>query len=331
MRDYIKPNCLSVGFNSQMGQPFFNMLQKYRQYIHSYFFSVTEDYMYSSPLDVDSEIGKISKLNTYDIPANILFNSVNPESNSRYEDIIDRLIGKINLTAVTVIDPDIGKRIKEKYPDLDIHISVRYFDADWKYLDNGGIHHLDEKIKTLEGIADVINLSHLSIHDIAIQHLCRAMGFKIKILVNEGCISHFHFNYSKLPGCESLTCYRDNKCKYDCSYVTSSYPFMELTRTYLYKEELKYIDYDILKFKSRDIAETRELERLISYWISPHRTNLISNIGISDNESYEVFLKLIRDRSRCNNVCADCMKCEEYYNLLCETGEVLDKNYGRMP
>ncbi len=314
-----------------MGQPFFDILEKYRQYIHSYFFSVTETYMNTSTdkIDTDTEIEKVCQLNKYSIPANILFNSVNPDVNSRYEYIIDKLVDRINLTAVTVIDLEMGKRIKEKYPFLDIHISVRYFDANWKYLSDGGLHHLDDQIRRLEGIADVINLSHMSIHDIYIQHLCREMGIKIKILVNEGCISHFHFNYSKLPGCESLTCHRGNRCQYDCSAVTKKYPFMELTRTYLYKEELKYIDYDILKFKSRDIVDPKEIEKLISYWISPHRTNLISNIGISNDEAYEVFLKLMRDRSRCNNVCADCMKCEGYYNSLCELGEVIDKNYGR--
>ena len=328
MRDYIKPGCLSVGYNNSMGQPFFNILERYRRYIHSYFFSVTEDFMTGSSLDDSDEIRRISELDTYEIPANIIFNSVNPENNSGYEHIIERLVDKVNLTAVTVIDPEIGKSIKRKYPDLDIHISIRYFDADWEHMDDT-IKHMDERIRPLEGIADVVNLSHLSIHDRDIQHLCRKLGIRIKILVNEGCITHLHFNYSKLSGCENLTCYQGNRCKYDCSKVTEMYPFMELTRTYLYKEELKYIDYDILKFKSRHITDPKELERLISYWISPYRTNLVSNIGISDDNSYAIFEKFVRDRSRCNSICADCMKCEKYYNMMIESGEVIDKNRGR--
>lgn len=328
MKDYIKPNCLSIGYNNDIGQPFFDLLQKYRQYIHSYFFSpmvkYDGDYMITY-----YEIQKIKHINTYGIPANILFNSVYQMDNNNWFPIISKLVDIVNITAVTVIDPEVGIKIKKEFPHLDIHISVRYFDADWKYMEDKGCNNLIDKLKQIEGIADVVNLSHLSLYDREIQRICRKMGIKIKILVNEGCISNLHFNYSKLPGCSDLSCYRENKCQYDCIKVTNLYPFMELVRTYLYKEELKYIDYDILKLRSRNISDINEIDRLISYWISPHRTKLVSNIRILSDEAYDIFSKFIRDKARCDHNCSECMKCDEYYNMLREAGEVIDKNYGK--
>lgn len=327
MRNYIKNNCLSVGYNNSIGQPFFDLLQKYRMYIHSYFFSVSETYLNTRKLNTGNEIAKFDNIDTYNIPANVIFNSIKNESNDNYKCIINELTKRVNLRAITVIDPEMGIKIKEKYPDIEIHISTRYFDADWNYIESKHGFDFVDKLKLLEGKADVVNLSQMSVHDYEIQKLCRSMGFKIKFIVNEGCIFNLHFNYSHLPECENISCYnKKGKCGYDCILVTYTYPFMELARTYLYKEELKYMDYDILKLKSRQIKSVEELERLISPWISPHRTKLVSNIRIENDDAYSVFEKFIRDRSRCNHMCAQCMKCEEYYNKLIELGEVIPKH-----
>ena len=75
---YIKSKCLSVGFNNELGQKFFDLLYKYYPHIHSYFFSVNESYKLNDgifkQLNMDDEIEKMKSYNTYGIPANILFN-----------------------------------------------------------------------------------------------------------------------------------------------------------------------------------------------------------------------------------------------------------------
>ena len=38
----IKEKSLSVGYCNKLGQEFFDLLHRYKRYIHSYFFSITE-------------------------------------------------------------------------------------------------------------------------------------------------------------------------------------------------------------------------------------------------------------------------------------------------
>lgn len=325
---YIKSKCLSVGFNNSLGQSFFDLLYKYYPHIHSYFFSVKETYQLDNgefkQLNIDDEINKMKSYNTYGIPANILFNRNEMSNFKQYEYIIESLIDHINLTSVTVVDPLLGKEIKEKFPNLEIHTSVNYFDMDYDYINKHGFDFVG-KLSPLIGIADVVNLSTThSLHDIKLQRACREAGFKIKYIVNEGCIYHGHFNYSMFNDCNELSCFNTNGCNNVCNKVSTLYPFMELARTYVYKEELKYVDYDILKISSRHINDINIIDSIIYYWKSTERTNVVSNIGITD-ETYKYFMKFINDKSHCDGYCFECMKCKKNYENLLSSGIILER------
>lgn len=105
MSDYIKPHSLSVGYNLT-GQPFFDLLKKYEEYIHSYFFSFT-DTMRCNPLSEIETIKLISTSDTYGIPSNLLLNSYNSER--EYKKLVP-LANKIsNLYGVTILSPELAQ------------------------------------------------------------------------------------------------------------------------------------------------------------------------------------------------------------------------------
>lgn len=333
MSRYIKDKCLSVGYYNDIGQPFFDLLNRHRRYIHSYFFSVEEAHDRAknglAKLDIDEEIDKLARCNTYGIPGNVLFNCYNAGFHDRFEYIIRRLSEVINLTSVTTVDRNMALQIKELFPNIEIHTSVRYIESDWEYLDK--MFEIDptldftEKIDDFAGISDVYNLSStFSLFNTKLQNRCRELGMKIKYLVDCGCILNGYHNFTKFPGCEGLTCHSIPSCKGVCLGVIAKYPFLALTRTYVYKEELQYIDYDILKISSRYIDDVNEVANVLNYWTCDQPTNVVGDIRITSKECYDIFLKYIEERSKCNKDCINCMRCKYYYDQFLEKGEVMN-------
>jgi hypothetical protein len=317
-----------VGYNTDLGQQFFDLLHEYDEYIHSYFFSVHERF-YSNPnqtqLNYDEVIDDIAKLNTYNYPANLLFNSFNFINDKVYDYMINRLLESgINLKAVTVVDLELGKKIRDEFPQLEIHSSVRYFDNylknDLKIDPKEFINHLDDFV----GIIDTVNLSGIyNMFDHDIQNRCRELGFKIKYITNEGCIRNRDGNYSQFEGLENDRCYNNiGGCKIKCTNkVVKMYPWLGLSRAHMYKENLKYIDYDILKISSRGIPNIDTVKLLLDYWTSNYETSFISGIPIYDIDTYKIFLEYVDETARCNGMCFNCRKCEKYYQELKESTE----------
>ena len=205
MSKYIKEHSLSVGYNNT-GQEFFDLINKYKNYIHSYFLSFTESMCYN-PYNVDDVVSKLKKCNTYDIPANILFNTSNDQMFDMFIDIAKEFL---NLKGVTVLKLSTARKIKEKYPDLEIHLSVRYFDWNKNSVEKA----MEDLMKNNDyKIIDVINISGAkSFTDHKLIDFIHSIGIKTKIIVNEGCIVNRSLNYNNFPGFNDCNCY-SGPCK----------------------------------------------------------------------------------------------------------------------
>lgn len=309
-------NKISVGYNDT-GQEFFDLLNEYRKYIHSYYFSVLDPYI--KPFKTSDIIHGINSSNTYDIPANLLFNSADGKKNKPYIEYIKLMKNIVNLKSVTILDLNTARDIRKKYPELEIHLSVRFFDAfhDLIIMHNGICDYFFNQIQALDKLVDVVNLSGTFSRDNhKLTEILHLMGIKVKYIVNEGCVFMKHFNFSHLNGCEKFSCY-SNGCHMDCNKVSELYPWIDLARSDLFLEELKYYDYDILKISSRFLP-TMEIQKLLQYWILNDRTYVCcrGKINLDTNEKYLAFLEYIDNKSKCNRMCYLCDKCKNTYELI---------------
>lgn len=312
MSRYIKPNSLSVGYNNG-GQGFFDVLNSYREYIHSYFFSF--DYMYESKLLNQKKYKDVfRKCNTFDIPANVLINNYEISDNWRHI-IEDALSYDINLTSVTVVSPEIASNIRKYYPQLEIHSSVRVID---RYVFN------PYKIfEIFDGLVDVINMSvaHQH-HDIKFQEKCKSKNIKTKFILNETCLLGMQYNYKNFEGFNNETCTHNNvtsSCQKMCENVVNKYPWLDISRTRLYKESLPYMNHDIYKLATRlNYIYNRGIANILDYWTSDNPTRFIGVkrlISIND-KNRKTFEDYIKFRNECSCDCNTCRKCEYFYNKL---------------
>lgn len=310
MNDLIKPHSFSVGYNLT-GQEFFDTISTFSNYIHSYFFSLTED-VHGKPFDADEVLNTLSNCERYGIKGNLLLNTFDTTLN--YRKYIQPVVDNDIINAVTIIDPRFATNIKKEFPELEIHISVRYWD--WLGDRDSSIRlSPGETIFDLKqcGI-DVVNISgELHFNNNNVINMIHDHDMKSKIIINEGCIIGREYNYNNFNGFANLTC-KGNKCKHNCYKVFEKYPWMKLSRIELFKEDLLYHDYDILKVASRMISNS-DLYTILSNWIFGSRTTKVFDIYISD-EKYLDFLKWINTRSQCYGDCNYCRKCESIYNKL---------------
>lgn len=312
---YIKEGCLSIGYNNSLGQQFFDVLSDYKLWIHSFFFSVTEP-MIGKPFDdIDEMINKFKSYETYGIPGNLLFNSVTRNPGVDKLDVIRKVSDVINLKSITILDLDTAIIIKKEFPDLEIHASIRMFDADWENLSKDIFIN---KIKSFQGICDVVNLSGTySYNDHELQDLCRSLNMKIKYIVNEGCIINGEKNYNSLPELEQLSCHTYPSCQHVCTKVYEKYYWMHMACNNLFKESLQYMDYDILKISSRTVTDPKIINGLIGYWASNSRTKNISGyVDIRKDDQYDIFLDYVKEISTCEGICGKCLKCKDFYERI---------------
>lgn len=312
MSKYIKPNSLSVGYNNG-GQGFFDVLNLHRQYIHSYFFSF--DYMYESKLlNPEKYKSVFRRCNTFDIPANVLINNYEISDNWRHI-IEDALSYNINLTSVTVISPDVASNIRKYYPQLEIHSSVRVIDR--YVLDPYKIFEI------FDGLVDVINMSvaHQH-HDRQFQDKCRSKGIKTKFILNETCLLGMNHNFRNFIEFKNSTCTHNGEtssCQKMCENVINKYPWLDISRTMLYKESLSLMDHDIYKLATRlDNISNRGINDILDYWTNDKPTKFIGVkriISINDRNR-KIFNDYIKYRNECSCNCNTCRKCEYFYNKL---------------
>lgn len=311
---YIKENSISVGFNPSSGQDFFDSLTMYWNYIHDYFFDMSRD-IAGNHLKVGSVYSILSKCNTYDIPANLLFN--NYSSFDEYHDKIKMAMDVTNLKSVTVLNPDDAVIVKNNYPQLETHLSVRFWD--WGRFPNP-IARLEElKSKSI----DVINISGAySYNDFEMIDRIHDLGMKVKFITNEGCIINKDFNYSQFPEFRDCMC-RTNPfsayaCWSQCRFVYQKYPWMELSRNNIYKESLQFYDIDIYKISGRHRSISTMINYL-NYWTSDNPTSVIYpswTYGIDVSNNYDAFLEYIDIRANhCSGYCYKCQKCKKYWEI----------------
>lgn len=334
MGKYFNGKILSVGYNSGYSQlqtqTFFDILNEYSSYIHSYFFSLS--HALNNGRYIPKEIiEKLKKANTYNIPGNLLFNTTTYYNKDIgvYSRLINAIKDYVNLKAVTVLSYEDGKTIKESFPELEVHLSIRFWDYNIARIKEYSFSDMSKYI-------DVINTSgSRSYND---HNLCKDIhdtGMKVKFIVNEGCIVGQDSNYNNFLEADSsckdkkiLDCldYKSESerfnircsqvCKKTCDKVYQLYPWMELCRTNIFKESLQYFDYDILKISTR-YANLDYVRQELEYWTSDETTSyLFNNIydslpGIKDH--YDTFLRYIEERSKCKCDCYHCRKCEKFY------------------
>lgn len=301
---FVKDHSISVGYNNT-GQEFFDLLNNYHNYIHSYFFSMKET-MKGLPLDPEQVLSTLKASNTYGIPGNIVFNSRDDETNN-WEFWLDMVMDHINISSTTIMSIKEAESIKKKYPDMEIHLSVRYYD--WGYCDN-----IIQQLPDMVGKIDVINISGRNcFNDIPLISACQKVGIKTKFIVNEGCITHQKNNYTNFPEFKNGSC-SGKPCKRTCDDVVKKYPWMQLSRINLFKEAVKYFGYDILKISSRSTS-LDAIKFMLDYWASPNRTECAYDIMITDR-NYHTFVDYVQARVTCSNNCYQCRKCEKFYNDL---------------
>ena len=316
MSKYIKDHSLTVGFNPISEQKFFKLLKRYEKYIHSYFFSLTHGLVGNkyNPKDILAILGKCD---TYNIPGNILFNTY--ESEEKWEKQIELVKDIINLQGVTVLTPEIGRVIKEKYPDLEIHLSVRF----WDWHEEKSTHELfEENIDIFKEVISIINISGFrSYNDHELRNKIKDLGIQTKFIANEGCITRKNYNYNNFPEVKDLECLSQYKnCDRICEKIVfKKIPWLELCRVNFYKEQLQFYDYDIIKLSTRN-QYTDAAAIYLDYWTSDEKSSFIPymvnrSIKINDN-NYETYLNWLESRSFCSNDCFHCRKCERFYNEL---------------
>jgi len=69
IKSLIKSNSFSVGYNFT-GQDFFDTLLPYKNYIHSYFFSLTED-VHMNHIDLDETLSTLKNCERYGFKGNL--------------------------------------------------------------------------------------------------------------------------------------------------------------------------------------------------------------------------------------------------------------------
>lgn len=282
---------ITIGYN-RSGQDFFDWLKD--KNIHSVFFSPTHN-GYNQKFNEEDFYNEFIKLNTYNIPMNLLLNSFIDEK--RWDELIYKYISLCNLTSVTCLNADVAKEIKIKYPMLELHLSVQTsnyksykscFVFDYVNI-NGAYNFNKNKIENYRKYS------------------------KIKFIANEGCIVGRSKNYENLNNFGMFEC---KCCNNTCQKMEELYPWLALTRINLYKEFLNYIDIDLIKFASREIS-LNNIKLLYDYWTSDTPTKIIGNkIEIKNYNAYNKWIeKRLND---CPMNCLSCKFCEQIYKeIIC--------------
>lgn len=352
MSTLLNGRLISVGYNPTLGQQFFDVLidERFRQHIHSYFFSLTHQLSYDNSSHAkDSNINEIVDIlkscNTYDIPANLLLNTYDEEA--EYKTLIDAINDEINLTAVTCVTLECAKKIKDEYPWLTIHLSVKYFD--WEIEDqtindkNIGfedvhniIHQKAKEIVAFNNkhghIVDVVNISGaFSYNDFELMRYLKDNKIKNKFILNELCNANRYFNFRNFFPDMNVYCYNSN-CGV-CMTLHNEYNWTILTQGGIYKEQFDtYSDVDIFKLSSRRFLNIDELTSYLTYYTSPDPTQQllskdtiqlkpknvplsVSKIFLGDG-AYKAFLEYLEDIKTCSRDCYSCQKCKETFQKM---------------
>lgn len=295
---------LTVGYNAT-GQEFFDTIAPFKNDIEEFFFSFTHT-MPKAPLKYQDVYLSLMSSNHYGIPANLLLNTEHDQE--IWEREIEDAIECSCLQAVTVLDLDTARKIKAKYPWLKIHISTHgAMNIKLEDLDRDLIYAFNANEPYWQQERPVIDR-------------CRELGIIVKYIVNRGCVFGKHDMMSKVSGRDIMCCYG-----YQCQQLMKEQPWLSLTRTNLFKEQVKGIRSDILKISTRE-RTNKEIRELLTYFTNLKPSQRISMMFADDvkltDSNYPYFLDWVNVKQDCSGECAECRKCEKLFKEIKDHEEI---------
>ncbi len=289
---------LTVGYNLT-GQEFFDTIAPFKNDIEEFFFSFTHT-MPKAPLNYEDVFLGLMNSNQYNIPANLLLNTEHDQE--MWEKEIEDAIACTGLQAVSVLDLETARKIKTKYPWLKIHISthgaqnikVEDLDRDLIYAFNANEPYWQQERPVIDR--------------------CRELRIMVKYIVNRGCLFGKHDMMSEIAGRHIMCCQG-----YQCQQLMKEYPWLVLTRTNLFKEQVKGIRADFLKLSTRE-GTNDEIRGMLKYFTDTSlsqriETRFADNIMLNDG-NYDDFLDWVKVKENCSGKCASCRKCEKFYDRI---------------
>ena len=293
----VKEKQITVGYNVT-GQEFFDTIAFKKNYIEEFYFSFWHT-MPKQPLNQANVFNSLFDAKQYGIPANLLLNT--EEECKSFTILIEKAKDCCeNLQAVSVLDCNTAKAIKEKYSWLNVHIST----------------HGAQQLKAEEldpNIIYCVNLNEPTFYSEQQQEIistCQERGIKIKYIVNRGCVCNKHDMMSKLTGRDIMCCQG-----YQCKQLRKDFPWIDLCRCNLQKEWLAYWHPDFIKLSTRE-KTNREIHDMLKFWTGIERTKRLSNIPIPEHK-YDTYLKWCKIRTTvCKGNCESCSLCKKIYEDL---------------
>lgn len=289
---------VSTGYNLT-GQEYFDTILPYKKIHEEFFFSFTHR-MHRDPIDKNSVFNGLKNSNQYGIPSNLLLNT--EEDEKIWKEEIGAAFNCTDLQSVSVLDMETARKIKTKYPDLRIHIST--YGAQKFRPDD-----LDPEI------IYAFNVNEPSWHEEReVVNRCRELGIKIKYIVNRGCVFGKHDMLTKIIGRHFECCFGHQNL---CTELANSYPWIDLVRSSIYKEQILGLDADILKISTRE-KTNESVHNLLKYYTDFSLTDHIGkNILLTEN-NWSYFAEWIKTKETCSGKCAECRKCEQFYKKMLE-------------
>lgn len=285
----------SVGYNGS-GQSFFDYLYTRKDFIHSYFFSPTNNFYRS--IDWKKEKQTMQKLETYDFEANILFNlNVSLESREILREFLQ--IDTLNLTSVTVLNQTSIEMFKKIKSGLKYHISV-----------NTPINTIDD-LKKQFNIEDIycINLRYNHIFDLSLMDKLKDLGIKVKIIPNEMCVFGREDFFEKI---HKKACVKNKYCKEKCwDILVGDLEWLNLTRQGFTKSFIPYFKnkVDIIKLSTRG-GTLKSIDELLNSFIYENSEECFNRYLIPKYK-YHDFIKM---RLSCNHDCFKCLYCKSIFD-----------------
>jgi len=293
---------ISVGYN-RSGQDFFDILNKYNNRIHSYYFNPIR--VFDTFCDPKKLFNDIKNVNTYNIDGNLMFNSEETLNCMTDKDIInitnlylDRK--NLNITSITVIKQATIDLLKPLFPDIKFNVSVR-----------SNINNISDVLSQFN-IKDIdcVNLGNDNIFNLELMNQLHSYGIKTKSIANLWCLyngSEFGKKINK-KFCNAPL----ENCKLQChNTIKDEYNWINLTRQGFNKEFLPYFEnyLDIIKLSTRTL-ELKKIDLLLEYWTTDKQQTNFYNCFFSK----EIPDEFIKQRMICDHDCFECRYCEQIFN-----------------
>jgi hypothetical protein len=219
-------------------------------------------------------------------------------------DAISPLVSEFGIQSITVSNLLLGEKIKEQFPDLSLTASV-LLDITQQ-----------NQLLMLNGVFDkIVPGSRVMRNVSALKNLRQAFEGKIRLIVNEGCLSgcpfriqHFYEMGSDLPFPHSL-----------CNHLLKEKPWLRLTGAWVLPQHLHLYEdaFDELKLAGRVSLRNPAYYILILKSYINRDTLFPNQIGggpASVMHSIEITEEFYKKTLRCQHSHHKCTICKDYFN-----------------